>query len=261
MKALFLDIDGVIQSPSDQKRFEHVNEFVELSKRLTRDLNNGFDYFKYGGNHEGDNCRMPAAQYDIAAVYYDWRPEIVDRLRQILESTDAKIVLSSDWREKGLDNMRGLLDIHGLGKYLYPSAPFCVAYWAPYMQALYSEEVLIKMDQDTKEIMNQLSDLMYRFYQGADEGSYVDVRSAEIREFLDRHQEITAYVVIDDRNLIRGNEGHFIKTYPLISQQQAESAIEILNREDGPYPLPPELKPDGFEQWRSKWVYGNKFLP
>jgi histidinol phosphatase-like enzyme len=45
MKALFLDIDGVIQSPSDQNRFEHVEEFVDLSKRLTKELNNGFDYF------------------------------------------------------------------------------------------------------------------------------------------------------------------------------------------------------------------------
>jgi hypothetical protein len=35
MKALFLDIDGVVQAHSDQNRFKHVDEFVELSKRLT----------------------------------------------------------------------------------------------------------------------------------------------------------------------------------------------------------------------------------
>jgi len=33
MKALFLDIDGVIQSHNDQNRFKHIEEFVDLSKR------------------------------------------------------------------------------------------------------------------------------------------------------------------------------------------------------------------------------------
>lgn len=35
---------------------------------------------------------------------------------------------------------------------------------------------------------------------------------------------------------------------------------EILNREDGPYTLPLVEKPEGLEQWRTKWVYDNKFF-
>ena len=150
MKALFLDIDGVIQSPYDTKRFEHTSEMVELSKRLTLELDNGFDYYQYGGDQT--DRFPPGTQYDVAAVYYDWRPETVERLRRILDDTGAMIVLSSDWREKGLHVMKGLLNIHGLGKYLYPSAPFYTAYWKPYVQEFYTEKELSQMKNETQAI-------------------------------------------------------------------------------------------------------------
>lgn len=262
MKALFLDIDGVIQAYSDQNRFKHVDEFVDLSKRLTQELNNGFDYYKYGGNYYKETPRhAPAKQYDIAAVYFDWRPEVVARLRRILDSTEAKIVLSSDWRENGLDNMRGLLDIHGLGKYLYPAAPFCVPVGASFMKEAYSEEQLEQMQEDTSSVMLQISDEMRELYPAPNDtwGNGYDSRTSEIREFLDRHREIDAYVAIDDRNLSRGLEGHFIRTRARLTDEQATQAIEILNKQDGPYPLPDIIKTEQLEQWRRKWVYDSKF--
>lgn len=260
MKALFLDIDGVIQSPSDQNRFKHVEEFVDLSKRLTKKLNNGFDYYKFGGDYYDGNFRSaPATQYDIAAVYYDWRPVVVERLRHILDTTGAKIVLSSDWREKGLHNMRGLLDIHGLGKYLYPYAPFCVPY-GKFFEDAYSEKQRYEMQDDTMKIQEMISDKMSELYP-RDPNKWFDgydPRTGEIREFLDRHTEIDAYVALDDRNLSRGLEGHFVSVYPFIEDEQVSQAIEILSHQDGPYPLPDVLKTDELEEWRKKWVYESK---
>ncbi|MBQ9212448.1 MAG: hypothetical protein IJ150_00695 [Bacteroidales bacterium] len=262
MKAVFLDIDGVMQAHGDQDRFEHIEEFVDLSKRLTKELNNGFDYYKFGGDYyEGTHCSAPAAQYDIAAVYYDWRPNVVERLRHILDSTGAKIVLSSDWREKGLDNMRGLLDIHGLGKYLYPTAPFCVPYGKSFMKENYSEEQLHTMFSETQTMFQKIDEKMRELYPGPPEKwlDHYDTRTSEIREYLDRHREIDAYVAIDDRTLLRGLDGHFVKTYCYIKEEHVQQALEILNRQDGPYPLPDEIKTDELEEWRRKWVYDSKF--
>ena len=262
MKALFLDIDGVIQSPNDQNRFKHIEEFVDLSKRLTKELNNGFDYFKFGGDYyDGDHRRPPFSQYDIAAVYYDWQPIVVERLRRILDATGAKIVLSSDWREKGLDNMRGLLDIHGLGKYLYPYAPFCVPYGEAFMKDAYTNQQFREMQEDTRAIHKMIDTKMRELYPGNPNKwmDFYDPRTGEIREFLDRHTEIDSFVALDDRNLSHGLEGHFVPVYPYIEDEQVAQAIEILNRSDGPYPLPDVLKTDELEEWRKKWVYGSKF--
>lgn len=260
MKALFLDIDGVIQASYDQERFEHVKEFVELSKRLTKELDNGYDYYKYGGDPDKDG-RLPAAQYDVAAVYYDWRPEIVERLRRILDTTGAKIVLSSDWREKGLHNMRGLLDIHGLGKYLYDKAPFCVPYWKDFMKDIYPEKVAYRMYSETTDVRWQLRDNLEKLYPNKSDGFHgFDERTAEIREFLDRHREITAFAAVDDRDLLRGLEGHFVQTWPLISEEQAQQVIQMLGIEDGPYPLPPEVLTPELEQWRKKMVYNCTYM-
>lgn len=260
MKALFLDIDGVVQSPSDSKRFEHTKEFVELSKRLTHELNNGFDYYEFGGVPSDDRSFPPSEQYDVAAVYYDWRPEVVERIRYILDTTGAKIVLSSDWREKGLENMKGLLDIHGLGKYLYPTAPFFIAEWKPYVQNLYAQEELYEMSHNTRVVMKTLSEKMASLYPSdPNHPTYFDDRAIEIREFLDRHPEITAYVALDDRNLTRGLEGHFVQTWPIVKEEQVDRIIALLNQEDGPYHLPDEMKSKELELWREKWVYNCKY--
>ena len=260
MKALFLDIDGVVQSHSSGKRFEHTKEFVELSKRLTRDLNNGFDYYAYGGVPVDKNSFPPSAQYDVTAVYYDWTPEVVERIRRILDTTGAVIVLSSDWREKGMKNMKGLLDIHGLGKYLYPTVPFYTAEWKPYVQELYTKEELSEMIYDTEMIKKELATKMASIYPSTPGlPTYFDDRTVEIREFLDRHSEITAYVALDDRDLTRGLEGHFVQTWPCIKEEQVDHIIDLLNQEDGPYHLPESLKTEELESWRVKWVYNCKY--
>lgn len=258
MKALFLDIDGVLQ-PGTQYRMEHLDEFVELSRKLTKELPNGFDYYEFGGDRTKGGV-MPDGQYDIAAVYYDWNKEAVERLRRILIHIDAKIVLSSDWREKGLTNMKGLLDIHGLGKFLYDSCPFYACYWNRRGLDFYSEEEISKMAIDKKNTIRMLDDALSPNYPDKDKwfSSYYDERALEIREYLDRHPEITSYVAIDDRDIEKGLEGHFIKTYSLLKEENVDTAINILNKEDGPYFLPQEARTRELEAWRLEWIYQNR---
>ncbi len=44
-----------------------------------------------------------------------------------------------------------------------------------------------------------------------------------------------------------------------IRQEHADKMIEILNKEDGPYPLPAELKTKELEEWREKRVYHSEY--
>ena len=81
-RVIFLDIDGVLQPPSQQTRFEH-----DLEK-LRRFLADKFDDATYLGMD----------RYDLGAVYYDWDSAAVERLRKLCEDFGAGIVVSSDWR-------------------------------------------------------------------------------------------------------------------------------------------------------------------
>ncbi|MDR2140654.1 MAG: hypothetical protein LBR11_02520, partial [Deltaproteobacteria bacterium] len=103
-KVIFLDIDGVLQPHSSQKRFARIEDgsIAKLYEELKRIHN--VDYSVY------DEC-------DVAAVYYDWRKSSVELLRDILLKTGAKIVLSSDWRIFGMNAMYDFFTIHGLQEY------------------------------------------------------------------------------------------------------------------------------------------------
>ncbi len=79
---IFLDIDGVLQPLSSQKRFRHNLE--ELLVQLASTYQND-EYLKMD-------------RYDLGAVYYDWDKEAVERLKKLCAEFDAAIVISSDWR-------------------------------------------------------------------------------------------------------------------------------------------------------------------
>ncbi len=82
----------------------------------------------------------------------------------------------------------------------------------------------------------------------------VDPRVAEIREYLDRHPEIISFLVLDDRNLAKGLDGHFIQTNNHISEEDVKKGIEILDKDDGPFLLDDTLHTPELEEWRKKYI-------
>ena len=102
---IFLDINGVIMPEPEgyQHRFDH--DLDALKEYL---------YKKYG-NPEF----LKVGPYDIGAAFYDFDFVAVARLHQILDKCDAKIVLSTDWRNNGtLEMLKTCFEIYGLEDYV-----------------------------------------------------------------------------------------------------------------------------------------------
>ena len=108
MKIIFLDIDGVLQPYDNDERFEHNLE--ETVKEVAE---------KYH-----DEIYAAMDPYDVAAVYYDWDDNAVGLLKACLDETNAKIVISSGWREfNNEENLKALFKIHKLDSYITDVLP------------------------------------------------------------------------------------------------------------------------------------------
>ena len=100
---IFLDIDGVLQGASSQKRFKH--DLDALRRRLADD----FD----------DAAYLDYDKYDLGAIYHDWDKDAVERLRALCEDFGAEIVISSDWRRgKSVEMLQAYFRIHDLHRYV-----------------------------------------------------------------------------------------------------------------------------------------------
>jgi len=188
LKVVFLDVDGVLKPYYAKGRFEVDRE--ELQKKLTKQL--GIDYMIYD-------------RYDIASAFADWNKDAVERIRNILAETNAKIVVSSDWRSKKLPyRMRDFLRIWDLHEYWYADNEYF-----------------------NKESMKDAIE----YVKKKDEGRNIEPneRAVEILDFVFKHKEITNFVAIDDIDLSKYLEDHFVGTVNVINTEQMKRAIEILN--------------------------------
>ena len=197
IKVIFLDIDGVLQPYNSKKRFYYQEKYGldNLQKKLTDEL--GKDYFQYD-------------EYDVGACYYDWDINAVNRIKRILNETGAKIVISSDWRSIRFPNkMKDFLKIWDLEKYLIGETLYFSKIFDINPDKYKQEEEFIKKQNNNK---------------------HYDERCIEIIYYVHSHNNIINYVAIDDRNLSDLPEGHFVKTYNLITEEQTDKVIELLNK-------------------------------
>jgi hypothetical protein len=183
-KVIFLDIDGVLQPWNSQARFEHIKEMDKVNKKLFDRY--GVDYTQY---HE----------YDVGAVYFDWDKESVSELKRILEATDARIVISSDWRAYStLERLVDFFRIYDLAEYVVDFTP-------------------VKIDYSLMQKQNAGYQNMFHF------------RSIEISEYLKKHPEIKSWVAIDDLHLNRDLGENAVVTVSKMKKEDADKCIEILN--------------------------------
>lgn len=254
MKVVFLDIDGVLQPHANKNRFQHINEI----DAIVGDLNEKFPQYA-----DWQQFTEKAGQYDITAVMYDWDQGAVDRLRHVLDTTGAKIVLSTDWRYKDTPMMKALLALHGLDKYLVGSTYFIKDYNVGYGDDDYKEryERVAKNRAAYRQFKAYMQKCFDEAYPPKEDEEYswkliqVDERAIEIREYLDRHPEVTSYITIDDRDLSYGLDGHAVVTRRdvFLPENEAE-ALSILMKADGPYPLPEQCRTPVLDQWRTDWL-------
>lgn len=217
MRVIFLDIDGVIQPLGRQERFEHLNEIEEISKTLNQKIP-GFNYYEYvteevfPDSYQGAYSR----KCNLAAVLFDWPKDAVKYLGEVLERQNAKIVISSDWRDFGSCTIKAFLAVWGLDKYFYGM-----------LDGLSFKEPTEGQIRARKHFAEKFG--RYTF----------DERAADIRDYLDSHLEITSYVAVDDRCLGAPVENHFVffNDGKVIDERRARQMDEILSIEDGPYPL------------------------
>jgi hypothetical protein len=103
----------------------------------------------------------------------------VENLRNIIDKTGAKIVISSSWRTDGLDVMKEL--------WKYRDLPGEV----------------IDVTPDSYYLINEGK---FEFYDQVERGH-------EIQYWLDKHKEVTNYVIIDDDNDMLDNQReNFVRT-------------------------------------------------
>ena len=190
-KVLFLDIDGVLQPYENRSRFYHMenNDMDNLYAELKK-LHN-FDYSQYRDN-------------EVAAVYYDWSKNSVFLLKDILIQTNAKIVLSSDWRMCGKEKMHNLFKIHDLHDF-------------------YIDDTI-----DFLDFNDEAEDKITNKHLKKLNLKYTSRRTIEILEYLEKHPFIDNYVAIDDKNLLPGLEDHFVNTGDFLRQKDADLAKKIL---------------------------------
>ena len=108
MKIIFLDIDGVLQPYNNNERFNH--DLKETVKKVAEKYN--------------DEIYFTMDPYDVAVVYYDWDEKAVRLLRDCLDKTGAKIVISSGWRDfNNEEKLKALFKIHKLDSYIIDVLP------------------------------------------------------------------------------------------------------------------------------------------
>ena len=122
-------------------------------------------------------------------------PTRMDLLKQLVDATDAKLVLTTSWREHW---SRNLTECDPTGILIHE------------IFSRYGLQILDKTGQSPIP------------------------REAQIKSWLEAHPEVRHFVVLDDR-LLSGDflQGHFVKTsnyFDGLEEADVQKAIDILNR-------------------------------
>ena len=193
MKIIFLDIDGVLNS----HKFLYDDGGFERQKKIDE---NGRKFKALDPSHAWYKAMLD--------------PDAIKRLQTVIQTTGAKVVVSSSWR-LGMD-LKTLIDLF----------------------ASYNIEVIDKtpMCHADFEYDTNFSNANYRDLDNPDDDRKYDERGQEIAQWLKLNNKkklkVTSYVVIDDSG--DAGEGHkerFVKTKweSGFLDEHIDETIRILN--------------------------------
>jgi hypothetical protein len=132
---------------------------------------------------------------------------LVERVKNIIDETDAIVVLSSDWRD-GFEN-----------EFIKPELDELIHKLKEYEIELYGYTPILTFDNMTDDEMDK-----YECFNCIPRG-------VEIQKYLDEHPEIEEFVILDDRRDMKPNMAHLVNTnYHFgLTEQDVEKAIDVLN--------------------------------
>lgn len=249
MRILFLDIDGVLKPvlcgidktlAADSLYKEHKLAFESV----------GFDYPKM--TTTGSDFQRQTIKNAMVNAMSNIRPEIVVKIKEVLDETGAKIVVSSNWREGGYPLVRALLSMFGLHTYIVGMTSFC----CPVFHTRESEEKDWKMHEEADAALEKVGKSLAETYMKRLGLEYMWVRGRipEIMDYLSRHQEVTSYAVVDDEDHVEEIFGpHGVETHYTFKEDQRERLKNALLLEDGPYHFKEIDQEPSVAAWHEKW--------
>ena len=255
MKVVFLDIDGVLKplmcgGVEKQSADKLAQFYAKAFKRC------GFDYaletdpsFEYK-SHTIKQAIKRSAEYI--------RPKIVKMIRRVLRDTGAKIVVSSNWREGGYRLVKALLSMHGLERYIVGMTSFGMVAF----RTADTEKKDSAMYEQGLRALKAASGKIEKKFNRRNKDIWIRERIPEIMDYLQRHQEITAYAVVDDEDYVDTVFGpHGIHTDYVFKENNIEPLKHALNLEDGPYRFPLMEKLPTIKKWHEVWdeYYAKRF--
>lgn len=176
MKVIFLDIDGVMNSQE---------EMLELLKR------------------------QPKNRSDVTLP----SPAKCKLLKQLVEATDAKIVLSSSWR-LSLASIQNIIDV-----------------FRPYALRLdggFTQDGVPQVSFRRTKYEN----IQPKYTHNYCEKVYIEDRGAEIAYWLENHPEVTKFVILDDEDsdIKHWLPNNIVKTslYSGLTEEDVLKCIKIL---------------------------------
>ncbi len=178
MKVLFLDIDGVINTPGAELGFKNMG--MGFGRRKPRELTEDSILTEY------------SRVFDPSAIYH---------LGRIIRETEAKIVVSSTWRNgSDLKEMKG---------------------W--FLDPVIAEAIIGKTDSFYSTSHPDLVDKEGRVQRGE-----------EIYAWVQEHSEVTKYAILDDDSDMDAVRGSFFRTdgWDGLNRRTADKVIAYLNKEN-----------------------------
>jgi hypothetical protein len=187
-KVIFLDteiLSARVDGQKDAEKCLREGQAPELIRELSALYQ--VDYAKFG-------------ERVAPLFYYCWASRSCDAIKNILDTTGAKIVLSSDLRFAfNQSDMRDLFKIHGLSEYYVDNTGQVI------------------LDNET-----------WKFFTNKYGPKVTHWRTWEILDYLERFPQIKNYVVLDKMDLNPGFGDRFIRPFLIFINDIIDIAIQRL---------------------------------